>query len=91
MLASDRGALPETSGDAGFVLQSPSGPHHRAAWCRRPKKRKPPWPMIDVGVDLKRVTSYGTHLSDGARARNAAGDRVSSFYDLSSCRMHGLA
>ena len=47
--------------------------------------------MIDVGVDLKRVTSYGTHLSDGARARNAAGDRVSSFYDLSSCRMHVLA
>jgi hypothetical protein len=46
---------------------------------------------LDVGVDLKRVTSYGTHLSDGALARFAAGDRVSSFYDQSSCRMHGLA
>ena len=30
-------------------------------------------------------------LFDGARARNAADDRVSSFYEQSSCRMHGLA
>ena len=49
------------------------------------------WPPLSAGVDLKRVTSYGTHLSDGARARNAADDRVSSFYDQSSCRMRGLA
>jgi glycosyltransferase involved in cell wall biosynthesis len=38
VLASDRGALPETLGDAGFVFTSPNGARRPAVSCRQLKR-----------------------------------------------------
>jgi glycosyltransferase involved in cell wall biosynthesis len=78
VLASDRGALPETLGDAGFVFTSDVRP--RAAWCQ-PHKRSHPGsqslsgsgttqhsrPAIASEPDSKRAAGTGTRWPSGMR------------------------
>ena len=62
VLASDRGALPETLGDAGFVFTIPSDARRRAGWCRLPKKS--PWLAV-----IERLWDDGEFEAEHRRRR----------------------
>ena len=79
VLASDRGALPETLGDAGFVFTIPERitPASRRS---RPREVAPGWPRSSGSGTTRRSKARHRGLAK-AEARRWDGDRLAEQYE----------
>jgi hypothetical protein len=101
-MASDRGALPETLGDAGFVFTlpercTPAGAAvptvHEVAPIERPWY-DPAWEAAHVAADRKSARRFGLEALEGrdltfVQGGRRQGPNAAEFTTVSSVRPHG--